>query len=102
VKLADVRILPAFIRFGVRIDRQLKRTSGAIGYRTGADVARLGFYHLSAWKDSDAIEDFVATAPHVEAIEQLAARLGTTTFRYWSVSGSELPMDFGRELHRLH
>lgn len=101
VHLSGIRILPAFVRFGVHIERQLMRTPGAVGYRTGANVARLGFYHLSAWTDSDAIQDFVETAPHVEAVEQLAARLGTTTFRSWSVSGSLLPMHFGRELHRL-
>jgi hypothetical protein len=94
-------VLPAFIRFGVQIDRQLRRTPGAVGYRTGIDFARFGFYHLSAWKDLGAIQEFVATAPHLTAVEQLGARLGTTTFRYWSVSGSYLPLQFGRELHRL-
>jgi hypothetical protein len=94
-------MLPSFVQFGVRIERQLRRTPGAIGYRTGADIATLGFYHLSAWADSSAIQDFVDTAPHVQAAEQLAGRLGETTFRYWTVNGSDLPMYFHRELHRL-
>jgi hypothetical protein len=94
-------MLPAFIRFGVRIARQLRQTSGAIGYRTGVDVRRLGFYHLSVWTDSDAIQDFVGAGPHDSAVEQLSGRLGVTAFRYWSVAGSEVPLRFGGEMHRL-
>jgi hypothetical protein len=101
VHLRDVRLLPVFMRFGAHIERQLRRSSGAVGYRTGAEVTRLGFYHLSAWEDSDSIQEFVQTAPHLDAVERLTGRLGPTTFRYWVISGSHLPMHFGSELHRL-
>jgi hypothetical protein len=101
VRLSGLRILPTFVRFGFHIERQLKRSPGVVGSRVGVDVARLAFYHLSAWATSDAIQDFVATAPHLLAVEQLTGRLGQTSFRYWTVSGSELPMYFDREVHRL-
>jgi hypothetical protein len=101
VRLSTIRILPTFVRFGIRIEHQLKRSPGIIGFRTGASIAQLGFFHLSAWASSDAIQRFVDTAPHSAAVEQLAGRLGPTSFRYWSVRGSDLPMYFGRELHRL-
>lgn len=94
-------MLPSFVQFGVRIERQLRRTPGALGYRTAADMLNLGFYHLSAWRDAAAIQDFVDTAPHVHALDQLAGRLGKTAFRYWTVTGADLPMYFRRELHRL-
>ena len=94
-------MVPSFVRFGFRIDRQLRHTPGVLGYRVAADVATLAFYHLSAWTDSAAIQDFVGTAPHVHAVDQLGARLGDTAFRYWTVTGSDLPMQFRRELHRL-
>lgn len=101
VHLSGLRILPTFVRFGFLTGRQLKRSPGAVGFRVGADIAGLGFYHLSAWATADAIQDFVDTAPHVNAVEQLTSRLGSTSFRYWSVSGSDVPLHFGRELHRL-
>ena len=101
VRLSDLRILPTFIRFGVQIERQLKRSPGAVGYRTGADIPQPVFYHLSAWTSAEAIQEFIGTAPHGPAAEQLAGRLGPTSFRYWSVYGSQLPMHFRRELHRL-
>jgi hypothetical protein len=101
VRLSGLRILPTFVRFGFHIERQLKHSQGAVGSRVGADVARLAFYHLSAWVTADAIQAFVDTAPHRIAVEQLAGRLGQTSFRYWTVRGSEFPMHFARELHRL-
>lgn len=101
VRLSSVSLLPTFVRFGVLIERQLRRTRGAVGYRTGVDIANLGFYHLSAWTDSAAIQEFVDTAPHLHAVEHLTGRLGQATFRYWTVTGSGLPMQFERELDRL-
>lgn len=101
VRLSGIRMLPTFVRFGARISHQLRHTPGALGFRTGAEPGNLSFYHLSAWTDSAAIHNFVDTAPHVHAVEQLVGRLGDTTFRYWTVTGAALPMSFRRELHRL-
>jgi hypothetical protein len=94
-------MLPTFIRFGVSIERQLRRTPGVLAYRIGAEPLNLSFYHLSAWTDTAAIRKFVDTAPHLTAIERLSGRLGETLFRYWTVSGLDLPMRFQHELHRL-
>ena len=100
-RLRSVWLLPTFVRNGVVIERQLRRTRGVVGYRTGVDIANLGFYHLSAWIDSAAIQEFVHTGPHLHAVEHLTGRLGHTTFRYWTVTGSDLPMQFERELDRV-
>jgi hypothetical protein len=56
---------------------------------------------LSAWADRDAIHRFVREPPHRRALETFVGRLGKTEFRYWTVTGSELPLDFKREMHRL-
>ena len=101
VHLRSVTLLPTFARFGVVIERQLRGAPGIVGYRTGADITGLGFYHLSAWKNRDAIQEFVHTAPHSKAVDQLTGRLGIIEFRYWTIRGSELPMHFVREMHRL-
>ena len=101
VRLGSIRMLPTFVRFGVRIEHQLRHTSGVLAYRTGAAPLTLSFYHLSVWTDGPAIREFVDTAPHLLAVERLSGRLGETSFRYWTVSGLDLPMSFQRELHRL-
>ena len=101
VRLSSIRILPTFLRYGVRIERQLRRTPGVLAYRTGAEPLNLTFYHLSAWADAAALQEFVETVPHRLAVERLSGRLGETSFRYWTVSGIDLPMSFQHELHRI-
>lgn len=101
VRLSSIKLLPVFVRFGARIDAQMRKTPGLIAYRTGADFPKLVFYHLSAWSDATAIQEFVETRPHLDAMEQLTGTLGETVFRYWTVSGSKLPLRFADELHRI-
>ena len=101
VRLSSIRLLPAFVRFGFRIGAQMEKTPGLIAYRTGMEPRRLTFYHLSAWTDREAIHEFVETGPHLDAMEQLTGKLGETVFRYWTVTGSKLPLRFTDELHRL-
>jgi hypothetical protein len=100
VRLRSVSLLPTFIRFGIRIERQLRRTPGVVGYRTAVDPLKLTFYHLSAWIEGGAIQRFVETQPHLLAVQQLSATLGVTVFRYWEIIGSDIPLQLARELHR--
>lgn len=100
VRLGSLRALPLFVRYGFRIDRQLRRTPGLVGYRVAVEVFGLTFYHLSAWVDSAALNDFVNAGPHLHAMEVFGERLGKTTFRYWTVNGHDVPMHFRREWHR--
>ena len=64
VRLPGIQVLPAFVRSAIRIERQLRRTTGVVGYRTATAPHLLSFYHLSAWTDAEAIQTFVGTAPH--------------------------------------
>ena len=100
-RLRSPAVLPTFIYNGVLIERQLRRSPGMMGYRTAMAPMSLCFYHLSAWADRDALHRFVRTDPHRRAMDTLEGWLGTATFRYWEVSGSELPLDLSRELFRL-
>ena len=101
VRLSSMRMLPTFLRFGVLIEHQMRHTRGVLAYRTGAQPLSLGFYHLSAWTGMAAIQEFVDTAPHLLAVERLSGRLGETAFRYWTIRGSDLPLRFHDQLHRL-
>lgn len=101
VRLPSIQILPAFVRSAIRIERQLRRTTGVIGYRTATAPHLLSFYHLSAWTDAEAIHTFVVTPPHETSMQKLNGRLGQTIFRYWSVDGASLPLRLNDELHRI-
>ena len=101
VQLARVSLLPKFAWSGVQIVRQLERTSGVVGYRTAGKMFAMTFLHLSAWRDSTSIQAFVQGQPHQRIMEELFGRLGKIEFRYWTIKGSDLPLVFDRELHRL-
>jgi len=100
-ELRGVAVLPVFLYYGFLIDRQLRGSPGAIGYRTAMAPLSLTFYHLSAWEDRAALGRFIRTDPHRRAMDTLEGRLGTATFSYWEVSGAELPLIFARESFRL-
>jgi hypothetical protein len=99
--LRSITVLPTFIYYGALIDRQMRRSAGIIGYRTAMAITSLRFYHLSVWADREALQRFVRTDPHRRAMDTLEGWIGTATFKYWDVSGSELPLDLSRELSRV-
>ena len=101
VKLRSITVLPTFICYGFLIERQLRHSPGMMGYRTATAPLGLRFYHLSAWADREALHRFIRADPHRRAMDTLEGWLGPTTFRYWEVSGAQLPLDLSRELFRL-
>ena len=101
VELRRITVLPTFAYYGFLIERQLRRSPGMMGYRTATAPLSLRFYHLSTWEDREALHRFIRTDPHRRAMDTLEGWLGTTMFRYWEVSGAELPLDLSRELFRL-
>jgi hypothetical protein len=101
VGLGSLAILPRFAWYGFQIERQLGRAPGVIGYRTESCFGRLQFFHLSAWHSKHAIHAFVHEQPHRRIMQKMIGRLGETKFRYWTVTGSELPLVFEREAARL-
>ena len=101
VQLASIKMLPAFLTYGARIEYQLRHTPGVIGYRMRSELLRLRFYHLSVWTDRSAIHEFVRELPHAQAMRNLYGRLGLIEFRYWEVSGSDVPLSYEKEMDRL-
>ena len=101
VRLRGPSLLPTFIQFGFRIERQLRRDPGVIGFHTAADPWNLRFFHVSAWRSREAIDRFVRTAPHLLAVQKLSGRLGEVAFRYWEARRSDLPLRVTKEMYRL-
>jgi hypothetical protein len=84
--------LPRLILYSTRIQRQLRTSSGLIGYSLRAQVAAKQFWTLSVWQDAADLQAFVATPPHVAVMKAMAPFMGATRFVRWDVKGSELPL----------
>lgn len=68
LKLRGWRHLRQFFRVNRAVERQLKANPGLISYRLRADFLRLQFSTMSIWSGDDAIDGFVWTGNHLEAI----------------------------------
>jgi quinol monooxygenase YgiN len=77
--------LPRLVLYSTRIRRQLRKSSGLIGYSLRARVAAKQFWTLSAWEDVAALQAFVAAPPHVAIMEALAPYMSATRFVRWNV-----------------
>ena len=92
--------LPRLVLYSTRIQRQLRTSSGLIGYSLRAQVAAKQFWTLSAWEDAADLQAFVAAPPHVAVMKALASHMGATRFVRWNVKGSELPPRWDDALRR--
>lgn len=89
--LASWRSIPKFIRHTRRIQRQLRHTDGVIGYALDAHPIRREFWTLSVWQNDEAISRFVHNDPHHQTMDDLAARMGTTSFTRWPIDAASVP-----------
>jgi hypothetical protein len=92
---------PRFLWFTLQIQRQLKQTTGVVGYTLRAKILAKTFWTLSAWENESAMQTFVEQQPHSDVMKKLAESMGATAFQRWAVKGSELPLRLDNELHRL-
>ena len=92
--------LPWLILYSTRIRRQLRTSSGLIGYSLRARLAAKQFWTLSVWEDGAALQAFVAEPPHVAVMKAMAPYMGATRFVRWNVKGAELPLRWDDALSR--
>jgi hypothetical protein len=92
--------IPAFLRYTLQIQGQLRRTPGATGYSMRAKVLSRKFWTLSVWESDRALMDFVARMAHGEVMKTLAPHMSPTTFTRWKELGSALPPDWDDAIRR--
>ena len=92
--------LPRLVLYSTRIQRQLRTSSGLIGYSLRAQVAAKQFWTLSVWQDAADLQAFVVAPPHVAVMKAMAPFMGATRFVRWDVKGSELPLRWDDALRR--
>ena len=98
--LKTYRAIPAFFRFSLQIQSQLRNTPGVVGYSLRAKPLSRNFWTLSAWTDERALMEFVMKIPHAQAMKSLIPHMGPTKFTRWRVPGSALPLRWDDAIQR--
>jgi hypothetical protein len=93
--------MPAFLSATMAIRAQLARTSGLVGYALDAHLARKTFYTVSAWDSQDALDAFSRADPHRSRVSLIRPRMRPTTFTFWSVPGTDLPVSWTEVRRRI-
>jgi len=90
--LKTYRAIPRFLGFSLQIQKQLRVTSGVIGYSLRANLLSRKFWTLSVWDDQKALMDFVTKIPHGEAMKAMIPHMGPSKFTQWKVKALALPL----------
>ena len=85
------RDLGAFLCYTWRIQGQLRRTPGVLGYSLLARIRKRQFWTLSVWEGEAALHQFVVENPHGHVMTALQGKMDQTHFMRWSMRGSEFP-----------
>ena len=85
------RDLGAFLLYTWRIQGQLRRTPGLLGYALRAHIRTRQFWTLSAWEGEAALHQFVVEQPHGHVMMALRGKMAQTHFVRWSMRGTAFP-----------
>jgi hypothetical protein len=89
--LKRFRDLGSFLRHAWRIQAQLRRTRGVLGYSLRAHILRRQFWTLSVWEGEAALRAFVVANPHAHVMTALQGKMGQTRFVRWRLQGAAYP-----------
>jgi hypothetical protein len=98
--LKRFRDLGVFLLYTWRIQGQLRRTPGLLGYSLLARILQRQFWTLSVWEGETALQQFVAAYPHGQVMRALQEKMGQTHFVRWTMRGSEFPPRWPEALAR--
>lgn len=93
--------VPRFLRWSLRIRKQLLNDPGCAGFTLDARLLSKTFLTLSAWEDRDAMMRFVRTGEHARMLADMKGRLGTSKFVESSATQASLPLTWPEARARL-
>ena len=82
--LTSARHTAAMLSHALRIRRAMLRAPGAVGVSLIARPLRREYWTLSAWADQAALDAFVATPQHREAMRRLGPAMAESAFAFWT------------------
>jgi hypothetical protein len=89
-----------FLLYTWRIQGQLRRTPGLLGYSLLAYILQKQFWTLSVWEGEAALQQFVVEPPHGQVMRALQEKMSQTRFVRWSMPGAEFPPRWPEALAR--
>lgn len=93
--------VPAFMRQGSKIMRQVDAAPGIVGWSLAANLPTLEFYTLSAWEDADSLRSFIRAGAHSRALEAFARDMRRDSiFVQFTVVGKDLPLTWSDAVGR--
>jgi hypothetical protein len=91
LELQSRRDVPGFLGAALKLRKQVREMSGAVGVSLVAEPTRKTFWTLSAWVDQASLDAFVATPPHVAVMQRYHERMVGGAFTTWTVKTWDLP-----------
>jgi hypothetical protein len=82
------------------IRRQVLQADGAVGVALDTALPRT-FFTLSAWRDREALNAFVASEPHVSSMRRYRPAMADARFVFWSTTLENLPPSWSEVRRRL-
>lgn len=92
--LKRYRDVPRFLRWSLRIRKQLVADPGCAGFALDARMLGKTFLTLSAWQDQDAMMRFVHSGQHARMLADMKGRLRTSTFVESATTRASLPLNW--------
>lgn len=86
--------IPGFLRDTLAIRRQLRNSTGLVGYTLRAELTRKTFWTFSVWEDRESLDTFASANPHAQIIRNLRPKMDQTVFKFVEESGSRLPWNW--------
>ncbi|MFC8530858.1 antibiotic biosynthesis monooxygenase [Nocardia sp. NPDC057227] len=93
--------IPRFLRWTLRIRRQLRRAPGCVGYTLDARLLSKTFWTLSAWSDEASMEAFVRSDAHALMLADMKGRVGAPGFITSPATPDRLPLSWSDARDRL-
>lgn len=100
--LNSYRDVPRFLKWTLKIRKQLRADPGCAGHALDAHLFRKTFLTLSAWQDQEAMMRFVRSGDHALMLADMKGRLGTSQFVESSAPSASLPLKWAEALERLN
>jgi heme-degrading monooxygenase HmoA len=95
------RDVPRFLKWTLRIRRQLKTMPGLVGYSLKANLFRKTFATLSVWESPQAMMAFVRSGDHQKMLVDMKGRLGTSRIVEWKARDKDLPLTWKIAVEKL-
>ncbi len=100
IGLKKYRTIARFLGHSNRVEAQLSKTKGLIGYSLRAKLMQRSFWTLSVWESEEALQAFVREGFHRGAMNVLAPDTIRPNFVRWKIKGIACPPSWDEALRR--